>query len=229
MNSAPTHDRFGINVFDPNDTLGFKSDYITRLQQLCLRTHLPRGDGSIAVDLGCGYGRLTPLLAELGWQATGIDPSGELLEYARQHYGGPTYIEGGLPALPFADGEVSLILLQNVLRPLRFMDSLHLVQGMGRYVKTGGWVAIVENIRPGHPQYVPESDILSLMQAEGLELERRVPFRAARWWVLYLIRYGLVSPRYFDRIAAYELSRMSVRTKLPSWQYCNVLYLFRKR
>lgn len=229
MTQVPTHDRSGLHILDPRDALGFKSEYITKVQEKCLRTYVPRGNGGIAVDVGCGFGRLTPLLSELGWSAFGVDPSPELLDYARVHNAGPTYIQGGLPELPFAQGEVSLLLLQNVLRVFRLMNRLDVIQGVGAYVKPGGYAVVVDNIWVGHPEFMPESEILDLMQVEGFTPNLRVPFRAARWWLLYLIRYGMVPRRFFDRIAEYEMSRMRSRSSLPTWQYSNVLYLFEKQ
>lgn len=229
MTRTPTHDRAGLHILDPKDELGHKSEYITLLQEKCLRTYLPRGDGGVAVDVGCGFGRLTPILSELGWAAFGVDPSEDLLAYARLHYPGPKYLEGALPALPFAEGEVSLVLLQNVLRVFRLMNRLDLVKGIGAYVKSGGYAVVVDNIWAGNPDFMEESEILSLMEAEGFSNTVRVPFRAARWWLLYLIRYGIVPRKFFDRIAEHEMSLMRARKGLPVWQYSNVLYVFDKQ
>lgn len=228
MTRPPTHDRAGLHILDPRDELGHKSEYITRLQEKCLRTHLPRGNGGVAVDVGCGFGRLTPILSELGWETFGVDPSKDLLAHAREHYPGPKYIEGALPDLPFSEGEVSLILLQNVLRPLHLMGQLHSLKGIGAYVRSGGYAVVVDNIWAGNPEFMDESRILSLMEAEGFSNTVRIPFRAARWWLLYLIRYGIVPKKFFDRIAEHEMEKMRARKRLPSCQYSNVLYMFEK-
>lgn len=229
MTYPPTHDSSGLHILDPKDKLGIKSEYITRLQEKCLRAYMPKGDGGIAVDVGCGFGRLTPLLGELGWSAFGVDPSAELINYARHHHPGPTYIEGALPELPFVIGEVSLLLLQNVLRVFYLMDRLDLIKGIGSYVKPGGYTVVVDNVWAGHSSFMRESEIISLIEAEGFSHTLRIPFRAARYWLLYLIRYGVVPRRFFDRIAEYEMLRMKSRVNLPRWQYSNVLYVFEKR
>ncbi|MDS4032263.1 MAG: methyltransferase domain-containing protein [Candidatus Contendobacter sp.] len=228
MASLPTHDIEGLHILDPKDRQGWKSKYITLLQERALRRHIPKGQGKLAVDLGCGFGRLTPLLAECGWQAVGIDPSPELLVYANQHYPGPEYRVGGLPNLPIEPATISLLLVQNVLRALKMMNRLELVNGVGRYLAEGARVVLVENLRVGHPAYLPEALIIEMMQQEGLRLVQRVPLRAARWWMIYLIRYGLIPESLYERIAEWELDRMAKRKDSPSWQYWNVLFVFDK-
>ncbi len=47
---------------------------------------LDPGAGKRVVDLGCGNGRLTKRLAEMGMDVTGIDASGEMLGVARATY-----------------------------------------------------------------------------------------------------------------------------------------------
>lgn len=229
MSTLPKHDTDGLHILDPKDSRGLKSRYITLIQKKALRRHLPPGEGRHAVDLGCGFGRLTPFLSELGWRAIGIDPAPDLLEYARTHNPGPEYRLGGLPDLPVEPASASLMLIQNVLRPLKMMNRLDAVKGMGRFLAGDARVLLVENIRIGHAAYLPEAHIVELMQHEGLGLVKRVPLRAARWWGLYLIRYGLVPQAFFQTLADWELKRMSSRQGAPRWQYWNVLFVFEKK
>jgi len=228
MSSLPTHDVEGLHILDPKDRLGWKSKYITLLQEKALSRHIPKGYGRLAVDLGCGFGRLTPLLGECGWQAVGIDPSPELLVYANQNYPGPEYRVGGLPDLPIEPASISFLLVQNVLRALKMMDRLELINGFGRYLAEDAQVILVENLRVENADYLPEALIIEMMQKEGLRLVRRIPLRAARWWMIYPIRYGLIPESLFGRIAEWELNRMEKRQGLPRWQYWNVLFMFEK-
>lgn len=228
MISPPTHDKAGLHILDPKDKRGHKSRYITFLQKKALRRYLPTGTGKLAVDIGCGYGRLTPILAENGWYATGIDPAPELLQYARQYHPGIEFCEGGLPHLPLELESASILLLQNVLRALRMMGRMADARGIGRYVEPGGRVLLVENIRAGHRDFVPETEITDLMHNEGLRMIGRIPIRAGRWWVTYLIRYGLIPESWFDAISDWELDRMAKRHGSPHHQYWNVLFIFEK-
>ncbi len=229
MDKPPLVDQRGLNILDPNDRLGLKSRYITLLQQSALRRHLPKGDGKgVAVDLGCGYGRLSVAMGRQGWQVVGVDPDRRLLEYARRHSPGVHYCQARLPELPFRYDAIDLLVLHNLLRPLLLMGILEVVRGIGAYLAPQGRLVVVDNIRDGHPAYVPEADLVRRFEAEGLRLERRIPLRAGRWWVVYLIRYGFIPARWLERLADYELQKRQHQTRRPRWQYLNVMFVFRK-
>jgi SAM-dependent methyltransferase len=225
--NPPKFDTFGINVTDPNDSLGVKNAYITLLQDFALRQHLPAAAG-LALDVGCGYGRMSHILAGYGWQVQGIDPSEHLITYAKTHYHQVDFVVGSLPDLPAAPASAQLILLQNLLRSLHLIGKTTVVSTIAKYLQPGGYVAVIDNVRAGHPAYLPENAIIELFTQQQLRLEKRVAIRAARWWMIYLIRYGLIPRRWLPVIANWELRRMANKTDLPSRQYYNVLYLFKK-
>ncbi len=225
--TPPKFDTFGINVTDPNDSLGIKNQYITLLQSLALQQHLPAADG-LALDIGCGFGRMSDVLAELGWQVQGLDPSAHLIAYAKAHYQQASFAVGSLPDLPVAPQSAQLILLQNLLRPLYILDNIVAVQRVGNYLATGGYLAVIDNIRDGHKAYLPEDRLIELFSQQQLQLEKRIPIRAARWWMIYLIRYGLIPRSLLPAIARSELRRMAASNSRPEYQYYNVFYLFKK-
>lgn len=226
--SAPQYDADGLNVLDPRDTLGFKSRYITLLQELALAEHLQDGAGRVAVDLGCGYGRLSGALHGLGWRVIGIDPAEHLLSHARTHVPGVDFRQGALPTLPLGEGEVDLLLMQNLLRVLWRMDRLEWVRGIGRHLGAGGAVVVVDNIWPGRAGFLPEETLLALMREEGFELRGRHVLRAGRWWLLWLIRYGLVPEDWLGAIAARELALRARERAAPWFSYRNVLFRFER-
>jgi SAM-dependent methyltransferase len=60
------------------------------------------GDGGgRCLDVGCGTGVATAVVAELGWSAVGVDLSEDMLELARDR--GLEVVRGSADALPFAD------------------------------------------------------------------------------------------------------------------------------
>ena len=61
---------------------------------------LGRGNGR-CLDLACGTGLATEVVAELGWSVVGVDVSAELLGVARER--GLEVVEGSANALPFED------------------------------------------------------------------------------------------------------------------------------
>ncbi len=222
----PAYDASGLNVLDPRDRLGRKSKYITLLQEMALQQYLPApGVSKIALDVGCGYGRLTHVLAQKGYQPIGIDPASNLLAYARQQNPGIPFVQARLPELPVAP--CGLILLQNVLRVLLLTDNLDALNNLHRYLAPDGLLVIVENIR-GRSDYFQREKLLALMNEKGYILQRETPIRFGRWWLLYLIRYGFVPENWLPRIAVYELKRARQwRGFLPPWQYLNFLFVFK--
>lgn len=227
--SPPVFDSEGLHILDPHDTLGIKSEYITLIQEQALRAYLPEGQNSgLAVDLGCGYGRLTEILAQKGWKAIGIDPDENSLSYARQHHPAIEFRQGGLPDLPVPESSVQLLLIQNVLRVLHLSHKLDYMRGISRFLAPASKVVVVDNIRDGHPDYIPEETLIGLFAAEGFRLVNRTPFRAGRFWLIYPIRYGFIPKRWLSGIAEHELKTRRHSIRRPKWQYLNVLFIFER-
>ncbi|WP_433196877.1 class I SAM-dependent DNA methyltransferase [Nocardia sp. CA-107356] len=67
------------------------------------------GSGRVA-DLGCGEGRMTAHLSELGLDSFGIDLSPRLIAHARAQYPALTFDEGTLEHLEIADGTLAGVL-----------------------------------------------------------------------------------------------------------------------
>lgn len=91
------------------------------------------GDGTPvrALDLGCGSGMMSILLAQAGCEVTGVDFSGEMLaqarDNARAHGVGSwvTLVQSDVHALPFGDGEFDLVLMRNVTWVLDRMEDVY--------------------------------------------------------------------------------------------------------
>ncbi|MFJ4191094.1 class I SAM-dependent methyltransferase [Kitasatospora sp. NPDC089509] len=67
------------------------------------------GGGEVA-DLGCGPGRITAYLHNLGLSAFGVDVSGEMIALARRAYPELRFTVGSMGALEVADGSLGGIL-----------------------------------------------------------------------------------------------------------------------
>ncbi|MCD0445481.1 class I SAM-dependent methyltransferase [Glycomyces sp. A-F 0318] len=68
----------------------------------CIQT----GDPGLVVDLGCGPGRVTALLGDLGLEVFGVDLSPVMIEIAREAYPGLRFEVGSMDALDLPDGAV---------------------------------------------------------------------------------------------------------------------------
>ena len=226
----PTYDKDGNNIFDPRDRRGIKEKYITILHEKVLLRYLPKGfNKKIAIDLGCGYGRITPIIARKKWRVIGIDPDPQLIKIARHNNPRIKFIVGGLPNLPLVNNSVDLMVMHNLIRPLHILSRLHCIEGVGKYFKNDGILFVVDNIRDNHPDYVSEGAIIKMFVKEGFKLEKRMPIRRGRWILLYLIRYGLVPIFLLDKVAQYEMRKMKNIKSRPRFCYYNVLFIFRKK
>lgn len=228
-NNTPLFDKDGLHILDPNDKLGIKSQYITILQQKSMARYLPEGNAQMnALDLGCGFGRLTSFIATKHWNVIGVDPDPELIQHAQERSPSIKFMVGGLPDLPFPHGTIHLVVLQNVLRSLHLMKRLDLIKGLGRFLTRDGMLFLVENIRYNNSKYIQEEHLINLLKIEGFKLEQRIPIRSGRWWMIYLIQFGFIPRQCLDKIAEYELNKMAKNQKQPKWQYYNIVFIFKK-
>jgi ubiquinone/menaquinone biosynthesis C-methylase UbiE len=78
-------------------------------EELVLRPLLAEFSPGDALDVGCGTGRVTQMLSELGHQVVGIDPSEEMLDVARAKQLRAAFRAGSFDALPAGDASVDLV------------------------------------------------------------------------------------------------------------------------
>lgn len=224
---SPAFDDNGINVADPHDHLGLKADYITTLQRIALADIIGPGQGK-ALEVGCGFGRLSSLLPSLGYRSVAIDPSLRLVSAARGRAGGAMLCVGKLPNLPFSAAAFDLVLLINVLRPLHLMGIKDVVTALPETLAPGGRLVVLDNVRDRDSDYVPEQWIIDHFNNLGLVLSSRRAVRAGRWPGILAVRYGLVPRRCHEALARWELRRMSRVLTPPRWTYHNVVYVFER-
>ena len=105
------------------------------------------------VEIGCGVGRLTRILAERAASVRAVDVSSRMLELAREH--NPTlanveWIQGDGTSLSAiadasADACFSHVVFQHIPDPA---ITLGYVREMGRVLRPGGWAAFQVSNRP---------------------------------------------------------------------------------
>jgi ubiquinone/menaquinone biosynthesis C-methylase UbiE len=88
------------------------------------------------LDLGCGSGRYTMVLKEVGAKVVGIDPSEKLLEIARKNIKGVKFIKASSEKLPFSDNEFDLVVAGMVLHYVKKINTTF--KEISRILKTGG-------------------------------------------------------------------------------------------
>jgi ubiquinone/menaquinone biosynthesis C-methylase UbiE len=114
-----------------------------RLWQDLLSVHVDRAEISLVIDLGCGTGRFSELLAaHFGVQVIGIDPSLKMLDQARRKLTSDNviYCQGLAEALPFRDGCADLVFMSMVYH--HFNDPTAVASECHRVLRQGGYVCI---------------------------------------------------------------------------------------
>jgi SAM-dependent methyltransferase len=97
----------------------------------------PRG---LALDVGCGEGRLSRLLRSLGHDTVGVDRSSTLVEAARAADPDGRYEVASIDELPVGDGAAALVVCVNVLPHVVELDAA--ARELGRVLGAGGALVV---------------------------------------------------------------------------------------
>ena len=103
------------------------------------------------------------------------------------------------------------------------------ISELARYLKPGGKVCLIEQASDNPKVERPKAEeYLQAFRESNLECLRYYPIRKGRWWMLYLIRYGIIPKRWLHQIARYELEKRRKETKSIRF-YKDFLFLLRAR
>ena len=119
-----------------------------RLWQDLLSLYVKPAEVSLLIDLGCGTGRFSELLAaHFGVQVIGIDPSLKMLDQARRKpaIGNVAYCQGLAEALPMRDGCADLVFMSMVYH--HFCDPSAVAKECRRVLRQGGYACIRNGTR----------------------------------------------------------------------------------
>lgn len=136
------------SIADRYDAYNAVRDRLAPATSRFLTDNLP--GGRRAVDLGCGPGRFTPLLADMYEQVLAIDLSERMIHRARQHRARPNTIyqqRSLLDVTPDHDGTFDLVLTVNTVHhagPLEVM-----LPHLRELVTPGGLLLLVDIVDPG--------------------------------------------------------------------------------
>ena len=137
------------STYDTHAGHGVKSTEEQEAWKDVFKKALPEVTASV-LDVGCGTGELSTLLAQMGYPVTGLDLSEKMLEKARAKAGGLSvkYDIGDAENPPYADGMFDAVFNRHVLWTLPNPEKA--LQGWKRVLKTGGQVMIVDGVWNDH-------------------------------------------------------------------------------
>ena len=152
------------------------------------------GLGPVA-DLGCGPGKVTAYLADLGVPVFGVDLSPRMIELARRAHPDLTFTVGSMTAPPIGDGQLGGILAYYSTHhtppdqlPVVFGE-FHRTLAPGAHLMLAGHVGDEQLLRPthgygGHPvsyesHLLPPDRIAELLTRAGLTLTARLVLEPA--------------------------------------------------
>ena len=215
---------------DPADRGGHKNEYIDLLQKVALEEVLRLKGNELVLDFGCGSGRIAYWIASRVRKVVGVEITREMIDLAEKNRTANNVefaLYDGLhfPVFPYP---FDLILSVGVLQTMKGELLKSTLSSLAQYLRKGGMFCFIEQVsdspkvdRPSLKEYL---DAFGSSETECLQY---YPIRSGRWWILYLIRYGVIPKGWFGQIAHYELEKRRKEKGFVRY-YKDFLFLLRK-
>jgi demethylmenaquinone methyltransferase/2-methoxy-6-polyprenyl-1,4-benzoquinol methylase len=107
------------------------------------------------LDLCCGSGQTTQVLAARSQQVIGLDASPRALERARQAVPAATFVEGWAEAMPLADDQFEVVHTSAALHEMTSEQLQAIIKEVYRVLKPGGYFVLVDFHSPENPVFWP--------------------------------------------------------------------------
>ncbi len=221
---------FLASGIDPADRRGLKNYYIDLLQKMALEEVMELKGDEVVLDFGCGSGRFSYWIAPRVKKVVGLEITPEMIELAERHRTVENvefmvYDGFHFPVFPYL---FDLVFCVGVLQMMRGEVLKRTISQLAQYLKEGGKICLIEqasdNPQMGKPSL---SEYLEAFEKSKLTCLQHYPIRNGRWWVLYLVRYGMIPKGWFHRIAVWELTK-NRNTKKSISYYKDYLFLIRR-
>ena len=215
---------------DPADRIGDKNDYIDLLQKAALEEVLRLKGEEVVLDFVCGSGRVAYWIAPRVRRVVGLEITREMIDLAEKNRMADNVefaVYDGLhfPVFPYL---FDLILSVGVLQTMKEELLKNTLSSLAHYLKKGGRLYFIEQVSDSTKRNRPNlKEYLDAFGSSGMECLQHYPIRMGRWWLLYLIRYGLVPREWFSRIASWELKKNRKKEDYISY-YQDHLFLLKK-
>lgn len=221
---------FLASGIDPADTKGHKNHYIDLLQKMALEKVLELKGDEIVLDFGCGSGRFSYWIAPRVKQVVGLEVTPEMIDLAERNRTAKNvefmvYDGVHFPVFPYS---FDVVLSMGVLQIIRGEFLKSTLSGLARCLRKGGMGYLIEQVSDNPKVDRPQvEDYLRAFEESKLECHQYYPVRNGRWWMLYLIRYGVIPRGLFPAIAKREILLRQKEIKTISY-YQDYLFVLRK-
>jgi SAM-dependent methyltransferase len=221
---------FLASGIDPADQKGHKNYYIDLLQKMALEEVMELKGDEVVLDFGCGSGRFSYWIAPKVKKVVGLEITPEMIELAEknrtvENVEFMVYDSVHFPVIPYP---FDLGLSVGVLQIMKGELLKQTLSSLTEYLKKDGRLYLIEQASDNPKMGRPNMDeYLDAFKESKLECLRYYPIRKGRWWMLYLIRYGMVPKGWFRRIAFWELMK-NRKAKGNISYYKDYLFLIRR-
>jgi SAM-dependent methyltransferase len=215
---------------DPGDQRGHKNEYIDLLHKMALEEVLEIKGDEIVLDFGCGSGRISYWMAPKVNKVIGLEITQQMIDLAEKNRTAKNvefmlYDGVHFHVFPYP---FDLILSVWVLQYMAWEALKRTVAELGQFLKSGGRFCLIEqasdNPKVGRPKV---GEYLQAFKESNLDCLKYYPIRNGRWWLLYLIRYGMIPKRFFSKIAQGEILHCR-KDERPISYYQDYLFVLKR-
>jgi SAM-dependent methyltransferase len=214
---------------DPADRKGHKNYYIDLLQKMALEEVMELRGNEVVLDFGCGSGRISHWIAPRVRKVVGLEVTPEMIDLARRNRTSANVefmLYDGVH-FPVFSYSFDLILSVGVLQIMKGELLKITLSSLTQYLKIGGRFYLIEQASDNPEVERPRvEDYLQGFRGSDLECLKHYPIRNGRWWLLYLIRYGVIPKGLFSMIAKREIHLRRRESKAISY-YQDYLFVLK--
>ena len=187
-----------------------EENYWFRRHEIAYRFALPHVAGKRVLEVGCGEGYGTALLATTAGSVIGLDYDALTIAHAARRYPQPRFVRGNLAALPLASGSVDVVATLQVIEHV--WNHNEFVRGCLRVLRPGGLLLVTTPnrltfspgletpVNPFHTKEFTAAELAALLAEHGFEVRQVLGLHAGE-------RLAALDERYDGSFVDTQLTR----------------------